>query len=179
MVFTTLEGINIQPQIRPRKISVWQFGMVLFKMYWNVELRNWECYTLLWEGFANFWIRKTSADGLEWYYFRCIEVILYLSYVSLYCWPCYLSLQCSVVILVHSDLPKLFGALAILSASGEVFFYVTYSVWVAGFFIWAMTCDFQQCGILLSVDSDEPLQPPFKLRGSKLCLVSSLVFIEY
>ena len=29
------------------------------------------------------------------------------------------------------------------------------------------------------VDSDKPLQPPFKLRGSKLCLVSSSVFIEY
>ena len=30
--------------------------------------------------------------------------------------------------------------------------------------IWAVTCDFQQCGILTSVDSDEPVQPPFKLR---------------
>ena len=27
-----------------------------------------------------------------------------------------------------------------------------------------MTCDFQQCGILTSVDSDEPVQPPFKLE---------------
>ena len=27
--------------------------------------------------------------------------------------------------------------------------------------MWAMTCDFQQCGILTSVDSDEPVQPPF------------------
>ena len=25
---------------------------------------------------------------------------------------------------------------------------------------------FQQCGILTSVDSDEPVQPPFKLRNS-------------
>ena len=24
-----------------------------------------------------------------------------------------------------------------------------------------MTCDFQQCGILTSVDSDAPVQPPF------------------
>ena len=29
------------------------------------------------------------------------------------------------------------------------------------------TCDFQQCGILASVDSDEPVQPPFMLRNSK------------
>ena len=38
-----------------------------------------------------------------------------------------------------------------------------------------MSCDmyFQQCGILTSVDSDEPVQPPFKLRNSKLCSVSS------
>ena len=28
-------------------------------------------------------------------------------------------------------------------------------------------CDFQQCGILTSVDSDEPVQPPFKLRNYK------------
>ena len=32
---------------------------------------------------------------------------------------------------------------------------------------WAATCDFQQCGILTSVDSEEPLQPHFKLRNSK------------
>ena len=43
----------------------------------------------------------------------------------------------------------------------------------------ATTCDFQQCGILTSVDSDEPLQPPFKLRNSKCCSVSSLTIIEY
>ena len=33
--------------------------------------------------------------------------------------------------------------------------------------ILAATCDFQQCGVLTSVDSDEPVQPPFKLRKSK------------
>ena len=35
-------------------------------------------------------------------------------------------------------------------------------------------CEFQQCGILTSVDSDEPVQPPVKLRNSKCCWVSSL-----
>ena len=30
-----------------------------------------------------------------------------------------------------------------------------------------MTRDFQQCGILTSVDAEEPVQPPFKLRNSK------------
>ena len=39
---------------------------------------------------------------------------------------------------------------------------------------WAMTCDFQQYGILTSVDSDEPVQPPYQLRNSKWCSVSSL-----
>ena len=29
--------------------------------------------------------------------------------------------------------------------------------------IWAVTCDFQQYGILTSVDSDESVQAPFKL----------------
>ena len=44
---------------------------------------------------------------------------------------------------------------------------------------WADTCDFQQCGIFTSVDSDEPVQPPFKLWNSKWCSVSSLTVIEY
>ena len=42
-----------------------------------------------------------------------------------------------------------------------------------------MACDFQQCGILTGVDSEEPVQPPFKLRNSKLCSVSSVTVIEY
>ena len=42
----------------------------------------------------------------------------------------------------------------------------------------ATTCDFQQCGILTSVNSDEPVQPPFKLRNSKFCSVSSLTLME-
>ena len=43
----------------------------------------------------------------------------------------------------------------------------------------AMTCDFQQCGILTSVDSDEHVQPHCKLRKSICCLFSSLTVIEY
>ena len=42
----------------------------------------------------------------------------------------------------------------------------------------AATCDFQQRGIL-SEDSDEPVQPPAKLRNSKSCLLISLTVIEY
>ena len=34
-------------------------------------------------------------------------------------------------------------------------------------YIRAATCDFQQCDILTSVDADEPVQPPVKLRNSK------------
>ena len=49
-----------------------------------------------------------------------------------------------------------------------------YSWWIRIFKCkWAVACDFQQCGILTCVDSDEPLQPPFKLKNSKWCLVSS------
>ena len=43
----------------------------------------------------------------------------------------------------------------------------------------ATICDFQQCGILTSIDSDEPVESPFKLRDSKWCLVSSLKIIEH
>ena len=46
-------------------------------------------------------------------------------------------------------------------------------------FIWAAAWDFQQFDILTSVASDEPLQPPFKLRNSKWCSSSSLPIIEY
>ena len=42
-----------------------------------------------------------------------------------------------------------------------------------------MTFDFQQCGILTWIDSDEPVQPLFKLRNFKNCSVSSLIFKEY
>ena len=42
-----------------------------------------------------------------------------------------------------------------------------------------MPCYFQKCGILTSVDSDEHVQPPVKLRNIKWCSVSSLTLIEY
>ena len=40
-------------------------------------------------------------------------------------------------------------------------------------------CDFQQCGILTSVDIYEPVQSPFKLRNAKSSSVSSLTLKEY
>ena len=46
-------------------------------------------------------------------------------------------------------------------------------------YIWAVTCDLKQGGILTRVDSDEPMQPHLKLRNSKWCSVSSLTGIEY
>ena len=45
--------------------------------------------------------------------------------------------------------------------------------------IWAVTPDFHQCGILTSVNSDEPVQPLVQHRNSKWCSVSSLTVIEY
>ena len=42
-----------------------------------------------------------------------------------------------------------------------------------------MTRDFQQYGILTSVDSDEPVQSPFTLRNLKWCSVSSFTLIGY
>ena len=44
---------------------------------------------------------------------------------------------------------------------------------------WAAAYDFQQFGILTNVDSDEPVQPPGKLRKSTWCSVSSLTLVEY
>ena len=45
--------------------------------------------------------------------------------------------------------------------------------------ILAVTCNFQQCGILTCVDSDQPVPPLFKFRDSKRYSVSSLTFIVY
>ena len=45
--------------------------------------------------------------------------------------------------------------------------------------IWAATCDFQQCGMLTWINSDQPVEAPVKLRSSKCCSVSSLTVIEY
>ena len=39
---------------------------------------------------------------------------------------------------------------------------------------WAVKCDFQQCGILTWIDSNKPVQPPFKRTNSKCRWVSSL-----
>ena len=39
--------------------------------------------------------------------------------------------------------------------------------------------DFQQWGILTRVDMDEHVLPPFKLRNSKKCSVSSVILIEH
>ena len=55
----------------------------------------------------------------------------------------------------------------------------TFFYMVSNVIILAVTCDFQQCDILISVDSDEPVQPSFKLRNSKYWSVSSLSVIEY
>ena len=44
---------------------------------------------------------------------------------------------------------------------------------------WAAAWDFQQFDILTCVDPGKRLQPPFKLRNSKWCSVSSLTTIEY
>ena len=40
-------------------------------------------------------------------------------------------------------------------------------------------CDFKQCGSVTSVDSDESVQPPSRLRNSKGCSVSSLTLIIF
>ena len=46
-------------------------------------------------------------------------------------------------------------------------------------YIWAVTRDFQKCGILTSVESDNSVQPPFRLRNLKWCSVGSLSLIGY
>ena len=43
----------------------------------------------------------------------------------------------------------------------------------------AVTYDFQLCDILASVDSYEPVLPPFNFINFKCCSVSSLTVTEY
>ena len=63
-----------------------------------------------------------------------------------------------------------------VSAKVSMYFYrifarhgdlILYLALVCDISIYAPTCDFQQCDILTSVDSDEAAQPPFKLKNSK------------
>ena len=58
-------------------------------------------------------------------------------------------------------------SISILRVVGWVFFY-SYS---NSTYVLAVTCDFQRCGILSSVDSDWPVQPHFNLRN---CSVQSV-----
>ena len=44
--------------------------------------------------------------------------------------------------------------------------------------ICAVACDFQQCYIVTSVDSDKPAQPPFSLETPNDFSASSLTAIE-
>ena len=46
-------------------------------------------------------------------------------------------------------------------------------------YIWAVTRDFLQSGILTSVDSNEPMQSSCKLRSPKWCSASRLTLKEY
>ena len=62
------------------------------------------------------------------------------------------------------------GALRVKLVSGQL-----YVKW----YILAVTCGFQQYGILTRLNSDQPVQPPFKLSKSKWCLAKSLTVVEY
>ena len=57
--------------------------------------------------------------------------------------------------------------------------YLARYCWGYTLVIWAVTCDFQQCGLLKWIDSDEPVQPPVKFRNSKWCSINSLTLIKY
>ena len=54
-----------------------------------------------------------------------------------------------------------------------------YGLTAWSYYNWAATCDFQQCGTLTSIDSDEPVKQACKLRNSKWCSVSSYIILEY
>ena len=86
----------------------------------------------------------------------------------------YLRLWWSCIQIVGNLMPRLIY-LECSSFSNQ---YDIYFIRWSEIHIWAATCDFQPCGILTSVDSDEPVQPPFQLRNSKWCSVVSLIFIE-
>ena len=66
--------------------------------------------------------------------------------------------------------------------TAEIQYMLPYHNWANKFIatiVRAATYDFQQCGILTCVDSDEPVQPHIKLRNSKWCSVSSLTYSGY
>ena len=74
----------------------------------------------------------------------------------------------------------LFSFLSMFSSANETnTFIIIIIIIIIIIMIITSACDFQQCGILASVNSEEHLQPPFKLRTSKWCSVRSLTIIEY
>ena len=88
----------------------------------------------------------------------------------------------------HLSLRPLF-CLLLSGRLRQVLLYFGIIIWVIQFWnfsikefkssdIWATTFDFQQCGMLTSVDLDQPVQPSFTLRNSKWCSVSSLTVIK-
>ena len=76
----------------------------------------------------------------------------------------------------HHDCPQAFRK---FSFSLFLSFSVQYPTMVCKYTNWAVTWDFQQCGILTWMDSDKPVQSPFKLRNSNCCSVSSLAVMDY
>ena len=111
-----------------------------------------------------------------------------------HCWKSHVAAQTSLLITVchHSASPMMPNS----DPQDWFFFYPFlalmidsyYLSWVWGVDIkfppenhWQMSCDmwFQTIRNLTSVDLHEPVQPPFKLRNSKLCPVSSFTVIVY
>ena len=66
------------------------------------------------------------------------------------------------------DFSDIFGGLTVDAGSKLLVDAISTNVSCVGLkYIRATTRDFKQCGVLTSVDTDEPVQPPFKLRHSK------------
>ena len=89
-----------------------------------------------------------------------------------------------------------FVFISIFVPVGEIFIYFAYAempqkpmlMYQAGLHVYVLACVFNIvikpwckqsiCWLFTSVDSDEPVQPPFKLRNSKLYSISSLIVNE-
>ena len=52
----------------------------------------------------------------------------------------------------------------IVASCWHVVIYIGENLYFDSNYKLAATCDFQQCGILTSVDSEEPVQPPLSLE---------------
>ena len=140
-----------------------RFAIVVFPDHTHLLFLVW----CMWKRIISYWYKKHKLQsGVQ-------EKVTFFEVFMTICFFPYLSLHATY---------QMQWTVGKYSSCKSQIFKIVFSILcivVLWFLKWDTACDSRQCGILISVDSDKPVQPPFKPRNSKLCSVSSLTFIKY